>query len=378
MSSTNSSNLRIELIGTGDQSGTWGTTTNNNFAYVLDSAIAGYQTVSVSSAAQALTYLTTPNSTASANQSVYAMLRLTTSTTANFAVYAPPNSKSYIIWNDSGYTATLYNSTVIGNTTAAGTGVAIPNGAKYIVFSNGTNFYNIDSSSAAGVTSFSAGTTGLTPSTGTTGAITLAGTLAIGNGGTGQTTANAALNALLPSQSSNNNKVLLTDGSNSSWASIVNSLAAGTGITVSAATGSITVSIPQAITTASSVQFGSFGVGTAASGTTGEIRATNNITAYYSDDRLKTKLGGIDNALGKLNSLSGFYYEANDTAKALGYEAVREVGVSAQQVQAVMPEVVAPAPIDDKYLTVRYERLVPLLIEAIKELTAKVEALEAK
>ena len=130
--------------------------------------------------------------------------------------------------------------------------------------------------------------------------------------------------------------------------------------------------------TASNVQFNSFGVGTAASGTAGEIRATNNITAYYSDDRLKTKLGDIENALDKVRSLSGFYYEANETAQALGYEPIREVGVSAQQVQAVQPEVVAPAPIDDKYLTVRYERLVPLLIEAIKELDAKVKALEAK
>jgi hypothetical protein len=57
---------------------------------------------------------------------------------------------------------------------------------------------------------------------------------------------------------------------------------------------------------------------------------------------------------------------------------VREVGISAQQVQAIMPEVVAPAPIDDKYLTVRYERLVPLLLAAINELEAKVAALEAK
>jgi len=127
-----------------------------------------------------------------------------------------------------------------------------------------------------------------------------------------------------------------------------------------------------------SMKVGSFGVGTAASGTAGEIRATNNITAYYSDDRLKTKLGNIENALDKVRSLSGFYYEANETAQALGYEPVREVGVSAQQVQAVQPEVVAPAPIDDRYLTVRYERLVPLLIEAIKELDAKVKALEAK
>jgi hypothetical protein len=122
-------------------------------------------------------------------------------------------------------------------------------------------------------------------------------------------------------------------------------------------------------------QLNSLGINTAASGTAGEIRATNNITAYYSDDRLKTKLGNIQDALAKVKTLSGFYYEANQTAQDLGYDAVREVGVSAQQVQAVLPEIVVPAPIDEKYWTVRYEKLIPLLIEAIKELDAKVESL---
>jgi hypothetical protein len=149
-------------------------------------------------------------------------------------------------------------------------------------------------------------------------------------------------------------------------------------VTVSASTGSVTLSTPQSIATGSSVQFGSFGVGTAASGTTGEIRATNNVTAYYSDDRLKTKLGEIENALDKVCSLSGFYYEANETAQALGYKPIKEVGVSAQQVQAIMPEVVAPAPIDEQYLTVRYERLMPLMIEAIKELRAEIKALKGE
>ena len=147
-------------------------------------------------------------------------------------------------------------------------------------------------------------------------------------------------------------------------------------ITASASTGSVTLSTPQNINTTASVQFGSFGVGTAASGTTGEIRATNNVTAYYSDDRLKTRLGNIESALDKLCSLDGFYYEANETAQALGYEVKREVGVSAQQIQSIMPEIVAPAPIDDRYLTVRYERALPLLIEAIKELREEVRALK--
>lgn len=158
----------------------------------------------------------------------------------------------------------------------------------------------------------------------------------------------------------------------------VTSNVAGTGVTVSGATGAVTISIGQAVATSSNVQFNSVGVGTAGSGTPGEIRATNNITAYYSDDRLKTRLGNIENALDKVKKLDAFYYEANETAQALGYEAIREVGISAQQVQSVMPETVAPAPIDDKYLTVRYERLVPLLLAAIKELEEKVVALEAK
>jgi hypothetical protein len=147
-------------------------------------------------------------------------------------------------------------------------------------------------------------------------------------------------------------------------------------ITASASTGGVTLSTPQSINTGASVQFGSFGVGTAASGTTGEIRATNNVTAYFSDDRLKTRLGKIENALDKLCSLDGFYYEPNETAQALGYEVKQEVGISAQQVQAVLPEIVAPAPIDAQYMTVRYERALPLLIEAIKELREEVRALK--
>jgi hypothetical protein len=125
-------------------------------------------------------------------------------------------------------------------------------------------------------------------------------------------------------------------------------------------------------------QFGSLGVGTAASGTTGEIRATSDITAGYSDDRLKNREGNIQSALDKVSSLNGFYYTANEVAQQLGYSSKRQVGVSAQEVQNVLPEVVVPAPIDETYLTVQYEKMVPLLIEAIKELKAEIEELKKK
>ena len=110
---------------------------------------------------------------------------------------------------------------------------------------------------------------------------------------------------------------------------------------------------------------------------TGALTATGDITAYYSDERLKNFEGKIDGALDKVSKLSGYYYRENDKAKELGYENdARQVGVSAQEVEAVMPEVVKPAPVDPEYKTVQYEKLVPLLIEAIKELKEEVRQLK--
>ena len=128
--------------------------------------------------------------------------------------------------------------------------------------------------------------------------------------------------------------------------------------------------------TAGYTQITSLGVGTGTFGNVGEIRATNAVVSYYSDERLKTKLGVIENALDKVDQLTGFYYEANDTAQILGYTRQREVGVSAQATQEVLPEIVRSAPISDEYLTVQYERFAPLLIEAIKELRQEVNEIK--
>ena len=185
--STYSPDLRIELITTGDQAGTWGTTTNTNLGTIIEDAISGYVTVSVLATNQAFSAIN-----GAADEARNAMIRLTTTTGAPFNVYAPPSSKQYIIWNNSGQPATIYNSTVIGNTTAAGAGVTIANGDRVVVFSNGTNFYDVKSGNVTG-------------------------TVAIANGGTGQTTANAAFNALVPNQSGQAGKYLKSDGTNTAW-----------------------------------------------------------------------------------------------------------------------------------------------------------------
>jgi len=135
--------------------------------------------------------------------------------------------------------------------------------------------------------------------------------------------------------------------------------------------------INQNLSTSSNVQHASIGVGTSAdSANTGSIRSIGNITAYYSDDRLKVRIKNIENPIEKVMALNGFHYHASDIAQSLGYDVKDEVGVSAQEVQAVLPQVVVPAPIDNQYLTVHYERLIPLLIEAIKDQQKQIDELK--
>jgi len=111
----------------------------------------------------------------------------------------------------------------------------------------------------------------------------------------------------------------------------------------------------------------------------GDIIATGNITAFFSDERLKDFQGTIPDALDKVNSLNGYYFTPNDTALGLGVEDKGvEVGISAQEVEAVLPEIVTDSAVGEGYKTVWYEKLTPLLIEAVKELTDKVDDLEER
>lgn len=174
--STYSNNLRIELIANGDQAGTWGTTTNTNLGTIIEDSIAGYATVSVTSTDQALTALD-----GAADEARNAMIRLTTTTGAAFSVYAPPASKQYIIWNDTSYAATIYNSTAPNTTTAAGTGITIAAGDKVIVFSDGTDFYNVKASGITGVLPVANGGTGLSTYT-INGVLYASGTGTLANG----------------------------------------------------------------------------------------------------------------------------------------------------------------------------------------------------
>lgn len=136
MSSSYSTDLRIELIGTGDQAGVWGSTTNNTLGTLMEAAIAGYTSVSVIASPQALLALD-----GATDQARFNSIALTTITGANFTVCVPPTPKLYTFYNASAYTATITNATVKNGTTpTGGSTIAIPAGKTMSMWTDGTNF----------------------------------------------------------------------------------------------------------------------------------------------------------------------------------------------------------------------------------------------
>jgi hypothetical protein len=133
-------------------------------------------------------------------------------------------------------------------------------------------------------------------------------------------------------------------------------------------------------TSTTGVQFASLGIGTAPDATyelkiQGDVAASGDIVAYYtSDKRLKDNIQPIQNALDKVNELGGYTFDWNEELQKA--RKGHDIGVIAQEVQSVLPEVVVER--DNGYLGVDYQKLVPVLIEAIKELSAKVKELENK
>jgi hypothetical protein len=361
------SNLKIQLMATGENSGTWGNVTNVNLGTAIEEAIVGSADVTFSSANVTLT-LTDTNSSQTARN-----LRLNCTGTTGGArdLIVPAIEKVYIVNNGCTDTITVKNAT--------GTGISVPPGKTEFVYNNGTSVVeainHLTSLTLDTVLPITSGGTG--SNAGINASVNVFGTLPISNGGTGSTSTTycnlqSNVSGVLPNAN--------TTASSSNGASTIVARDASGNFTAAIITAT---TFNGALNTSANYQVSSFGVGTAASGTAGEIRATNNITAYFSSDiKFKENVRPIDGALDKVNAIGGKYFDWTDAYVAEhggedGYFVQKaDFGVIAQDVQAVFPQAVRTRP--DGSLAVDYEKLSALAFAAIVELGKRIEVLENK
>jgi hypothetical protein len=320
------SNLKIQLMATGENSGTWGNVTNANLGDAIEQALVESADITFASNNVTLTL-----SDSNSRQNARALrLNLTGTTAGARDLIVPAIQKPYLVNNGTADTITVK---VSGQT-----GIAVPASTSMLLYNNGTDVGLAFNRVVADV---------------------------IGN------LTGTASNATVL-QTARTIQGVSFDGSAN-----ITVVTAGTGITVVGTA----VSIPQAVATTSDVQFDSFGVGTPASGTTGEIRATNNVTAFYSSDKkFKENIRDIDGALEKVDAIGGKYFDWSDDYIADhggedGYFITKsDFGVIAQDVHSVFP--VAVKTREDGSFAVDYEKLCSLAFAAIKELKLRVEKLE--
>ena len=420
--STYSTNLALELIGNGEQAGNWGQTTNTNIGTLLEQAISGYVTQTMSNVGDTTLTMTAGASATPRNM----FIELTGPLTAARNLVVPSNKKLYFIYNNTtgGFAVTVK---------AAGlSGVSVPNGTKTVLIFNGTDIVNATSflgsssgvlavanggtgtttpslvqgsnitisgtwpnqtiaatGSAGGVTSFSAGSTGFTPSAATAGAVTLSGTLNVANGGTGSASGVAASIVLAGTFGSGtytfDSSSLLRIGAASPsavWRTYVTPVNSGTGQPA-------IVSDRLAYVDSSCLICND---NTSGSSSRNFIIFSNNNTAYAqiatdgttvtygtgSDYRLKTNVTPLTGSADKVKALKPCSYNWVRAPE------IHSQGFLAHELAEVVPQAVVgkkdavngDGSIKSQQVDLSY--VVPLLTSALQEALARIEALEAK
>ena len=437
MSSTYSTSLRIELQGSGENSGTWGTITNNNFSQSLEFSIAGV--VNVACGDNAVTTLTNadgPQSQAN-NQARNAHIRLTGAHGAVRIAQFPATQKVYLITNattDSGSSGPYAMTCRLG---ASGNTLSIANGTTRLVSTDGTNWYDVFSLAGsidlqgqelimdadadtsltadtddqidikianidvANVTTANSGDLVITNAVqdkdiafkgddGGSGITALS--LDMSDAGAATFNSGATFGGVVDADSGVTIDNITIDGTEIDLSSGDLTLDVAGDIILDAAGEQVrfhdgsaligmvnmdsdNLTIKSEVSDKDIILQGNDG-GSAITALTldmssaGAATFNNDVTAF-SDKRLKTDIKNIDNALSKVMKMQGVYYKRNDID-----DAKEQVGVLAQDIEEVLPQVVLTADDDFKTKSVDYGKICSVLIEAIKDLKQQVDELK--
>jgi hypothetical protein len=411
MASSYINNLRLTEMATGEESGNWGTITNANLELIGEAL--GYGTRAIANAST--DNITIADGSSDADRAMY--LKLTGGGQACTITLLPnTSSKVWIMQNDTSYTLTFSQGSGANVTLAAGKAKIIATdggGSGAIVYDvlntfvpvladvtmTGTTIYNALNDGTTTLTSTVAELNILDGVTSTTAELNIldgvTSTTAELNILDGVTSTAAELN-ILDGVTSTTAELNILDGVTSTAAELnlldgVTSTTAELNILDGVTSTTAELNILDGVTsTASELNLvDGITAGTVAASkavivdgnkditgyrnltSTGTITAATNVTVS-SDIRLKSNIETIDSALDKVKAMRGVYFDRHDD------KATRAVGVIAQEMQEIMPEVVVTDDTEDKYLSVAYGNLVGVLIEAVKELSGKIDRLEDK
>ena len=386
MASTYSSNFKLEKMATGANANTWGTNTNNNLD-VLDAFGAGYLSKSVAGSANIT--LSTANADPAAESS-NKNIELTGALSGDIVVFIPATESQYTFFNNTTGSQTL----TIAATGHTANGVVITQGAKTTVYCDGASNYNVEiaSSTDAGSLTGTLNNARLSGVALADGSVTITGTethtanidlgdndyINVGAGDDLQIYHTGSL-SYIQDTGTGNLRLCGTD-------IIVRNGADTETLAAFKENGACELNFDASLKLATTtngvhIQNGGLGVGTDAAATDGQIRATDDITAFYSSDvALKENIHNIESPMDKVQQLNGVLFDwkedyIKNNGGADGYFVRKtDVGVIAQDVEKVLPEVVGTRPNGVK--AVKYDRLCALLIECVKDLQLQVNDLK--
>ena len=322
----------------------------------VDSAAGAFASASAYSSSAATVAITNANSAAGAfaSASSYSGSFYTTINTAIGNITTAQNSANGAYASASAYSSSFAAAT----TTINGTGVKIGTTNTITAAANTLTDFKLPTTvTGSSLTSVGTITTGVWNGT------------AIANGNL----ANSSVTVTAGTGMSGGGAVALGSSVTLTNAGVTSNVA-GTGVSVSGATGAVTISIGQAVATTDNVRFNSVGVGMAASATAGRIDAAGDVVAYSSSDKnFKENITPIENPIEKIRKISGNTYDWKADLKDVhGYEG-NDVGVIAQEIEEVLPQIVTTR--ENGYKAVKYEKLVALLIEGIKAQQNQIDSL---